>query len=125
HATRGFISIGTQACSPALAKQFELSGTAGALVADVTPKSPGEKAGLKSGDIIQEFNGKKVTDSRHLKLEVARTKPGETVPVKILRDGSSKTLQVTVKELPGPEPLAKADTQTGEDTGTLNGVTVS
>ena len=45
--------------------------------------------------------------------------------MKILRDGSSKTLQVTVKELPGPEPLAKADTQTGEDTGTLNGVTVS
>jgi serine protease Do len=112
--------------NPALEKEFKLKDTQGALVSDVTPKSPAEKAGFQSGDLIREFNGKKVTDSRHLKLEVARIQPGETVPVKILRDGESKTLDVTVKELPGTEHLAKnSDKGQGEDTGTLNGVAVA
>jgi serine protease Do len=92
----------------------------------VTPRSPAEKAGLKAGDIVTEFNGKKVTDSRHLKLEVARIKPGDSVSVKVLRDGSSKSFEVTVKEMPGSQELSKADNRGGskDDNGTLNGVTV-
>ncbi len=113
-----------QDINPALASQFKLKDTSGALVGEVTPNSPADKAGFKNYDVVLEFDGKKVTDSRHLKLEVARTKPGETVPVKILRDGATKTLEVTVKELPGAERLAKADTQNHDDNGTLNGVTV-
>jgi len=97
-----------------------------ALIGDVTPKSPAERAGLQSGDVVQEFNGKKVTDSRHLKLEVARIKPGETVPVKVLRDGSTKTLEVKVREMPGNEEFAQNDHQGNkEDNGTLNGVGVA
>src|SRR5437899_10065404 len=107
--TRGYLGVMIQDVTPALAKEFKLADTTGALVGDVTSKSPAEKAGLKNGDLVLEFKGKKVTDSGHLKLEVARTKPGETVPVKILRDGDSKTLEITVKELPGTERLAKAD----------------
>src|SRR5262249_59713878 len=103
HVTRGYLGVMIQDVNPALEKEFKLKDTQGSLVSDITPKSPAEKAGFQSGDPIQEFNGKKVTDSRHLKLEVARTQPGETVPVKILRDGESKTLDVTVKELPGTE----------------------
>ncbi|MEI7938118.1 MAG: PDZ domain-containing protein, partial [Verrucomicrobiota bacterium] len=75
-------------------------------------------------DLLVEFNGKKVTDSRHLKLEVARTQPGQTVPVKILREGTAKTIEVTVKTLPGTEEVAKAE-KDGNDTGTLNGVGVA
>jgi serine protease Do len=114
-----------QDVTPALAKEFNLKQTQGALVSDVTPKSPAEKAGLQSGDLLTEFNGKKVTDSRHLKLEVARTQPGDTVPVKILRDGETKTLDVKVKELPGTEHIAKNDNHQKDDTGTLNGVAVA
>jgi len=126
HVTRGYLGVMIQDVNPALEKEFKLKDTQGALVSDVTPKSPAEKAGFQSGDLIREFNGKKVTDSRHLKLEVARIQPGETVPVKILRDGESKTLDVTVKELPGTEHLAKNnDKGQGEDTGTLNGVAVA
>jgi len=124
HVTRGYLGVMIQDLTPALAKEFKLKDTTGALVSDVTPKSPAEKAGLKSGDLLVEFNGKKVTDSRHLKLEVARTQPGQTVPVKVLRDGTPKTLQVTVKTLPGTETLAKAE-QDSHDTGTLNGVGVA
>jgi len=126
HVTRGYLGVMIQDVNPALEKEFKLKDTQGALVSDVTPKSPAEKAGFQSCDLIREFNGKKVTDSRHLKLEVARIQPGETVPVKILRDGESKTLDVTVKELPGTEHLAKNnDKGQGEDTGTLNGVAVA
>jgi serine protease Do len=124
HVTRGYLGVMIQDITPGLAKEFKLKDNTGALIGDVTPKGPAEKAGLKSGDLLVEFNGKKVTDSRHLKLEVARTHPGETVPVKVLRDGTAKTLEVTVKTLPGTEEVAKAE-KDGNDTGTLNGVGVA
>jgi serine protease Do len=123
--TRGYLGVIIQDITPALEKEFNLQDTSGALVGDVTPKSPAEKAGLKNGDVILSFNGKKVTDSRHLKLEVARTQPGQSVSVKILRDGATKTLDVTVKEMPGTESLAKAESHGSNDTGTLNGVGVA
>jgi serine protease Do len=126
HVTRGYLGVMIQDVTPSLAKEFKLKESgAGALVSDVTADSPAEKAGLKSGDVIVEFDGKKVTDSRHLKLEVARVHPGQNIPVKVLRDGSNKTIQVAVREIPGAERLAKNDSQgKGDDNGTLNGVTV-
>lgn len=125
HVTRGYLGVMIQDVNPALEREFKLKNTQGALVSDVSPDSPAEKAGFKSGDLIQEFNGKKVTDSRHLKLEVATTRPGNSVPVKILRDGESKTLDVRVRELPGTEHLARNDNGQPDDTGTLNGVAVA
>jgi serine protease Do len=123
HVTRGYLGVMIQDVTPALAKEFKLKDTTGALIGDVSPKGPADKAGLKGGDLLVEFNGKKVPDSRHLKLEVASTHPGQTVSVKILRDGAAKTLEVTVKGLPGTEDVAKAE-KDGQDTGTLNGVGV-
>jgi serine protease Do len=122
--TRGYLGVMIQDINPALAKEFKLKETKGALVGDVTADSPAQKAGIKSGDVILEFNGKTVTDSRHLKLEVARTAPGQSVPLKVLHNGVAKTLEVTVNELPGAERVAKNDDSKAEDTGTLNGVTV-
>jgi serine protease Do len=124
--TRGYLGVMIQDLTPDLAKEFNLKATHGALVSDVSPRSPAEKAGVKSGDLVLEFNGKKVADSRHLKLEVARVKPGESVPVKISRDGAIKTLEVTVRETPGAEKVAKNDSASpSEETGTLNGVGVA
>ena len=57
------------------------------------PDSPAAKAGFKDGDVVLEFNGKKVTDSRHLQLEVADTKPGSTVPVEVLAQWRNKNLE--------------------------------
>ncbi|MDB6017915.1 MAG: protease Do [Pedosphaera sp.] len=122
---RGYLGVSIQDLTPALAKQFDLSEQQGALVGDITAKSPAEKAGLKSGDVILGYDNQPVTDSRHLKLQVAQTAPGSTVPVKILRDGKETTLNVTVKELPGSEQVAKADNQDNNSTDSLNGVTVS
>ena len=124
HVTRGYMGMLIQDLTPALAKEFKLKGVKGALVSEVTPDSPAEKAGIKDGDVILEFDGKPVTDSRHLKLTVARTQPGETVSVKVLREGATKALDITVKELPGAERASKTGKPDAEDNGTLNGVTV-
>ena len=125
HVTRGYLGVMIQDVTPALAKEFRLKDTTGALIGDVVPKGPADKAGFKNGDVVLEYNSKKVTDSRRLRLAVGETKPDTTVPVKILRDGSSKTLEVTVQPMPGSEELAKNNTPNGSDNGTLNGVGVS
>jgi serine protease Do len=123
--TRGYLGVSIQNVTPALADQFKLKNAEGALVGDIVPDSPAAKAGLKNGDIVLEFNGKKVADSRHLQLAVADTKPGSAVPVEVLRDGEKQTLHVTVKPLPGSDELAKNDTADKSDNGSLNGVGVA
>jgi serine protease Do len=122
---RGFLGVNIQDLTPELAKQFNVKDTRGSLVAAVTPDSPADKAGLKSGDVIVEFNGRPVTDSRHLKLQVTETVPGSPVPVKVMRDGVMKTMSLTVKQLPG-ESIAKGPANTGNSTNdTLHGVGVT
>ncbi len=123
--TRGYLGVMIQDVTPALARKLDLKQHQGALIGGVEPKSPADKAGLRSGDVVIEIDGKAVADSRHLKLAAARTKPGESVTVKILRDGSTRKLDVTVKELPGSEPLAKADAGHSEDIEALQGVAVA
>jgi len=125
HVVRGFMGVNIQPITPALAKKFELKESKGALVSEVTPKSPAEKAGIQSGDIVLEFNGKPVSDSRHLKLAVGATAPGTEVPVKISRDGKTKELHVTLKELPGEDKLAKNDHKSVDDSDALDGVGVA
>jgi serine protease Do len=122
--TRGYLGVMIQDVTPALAKEFNLKDQKGAIVGDVVPKGPAEKAGFKSGDVVLEFNGKAVRDSRQLKLQVARVKPGEHAQAKVLRNGSTKTLDVTVNELPGAEKLAKAETRNSDDGEALKGVAV-
>jgi serine protease Do len=123
HVVRGFLGVNIQTMNPALAKQFDLKNSKGALVSEVTPNSPAAKAGLKSGDVIVEFNGKPVEDSRRLKLAVGATAPGTKVPVKVVREGSTKEFTVALKELPSDQ-LASKDNGSSNDTDALNGVTV-
>ena len=120
---RGYLGVLIQDVTPAMEKEFQLKDTHGALVGDVTPQSPADKAGFVSGDVLIDFNGKPVLDSRHLKLEVGRTLPGTTVMVKVLRDGATKDVKVMLQELPGTEHAA--NTGKSGDTGTLNGVAVA
>jgi serine protease Do len=123
--TRGYVGLMIQDVTPALARQFNLKDNQGALVGDVIPKGPADKAGVKSGDVVLEFAGKPVRDSRQFRLQVARTKPGERLPVKVLREGETKTLDVAIQELPGAEGMAKSESRSNDDEGTLNGVEVS
>ena len=124
---RGFMGVGIQDITPSLARKFDLpEKMTGALVDEVTSRSPAEKAGIKIGDVITELNGKPVKDSRHLKLQVAELPPGTKVPVKVFRDGEQKGLEVVLKEFPKDATMGKRE-QDDNETGsseTLNGVTV-
>jgi serine protease Do len=125
HVTRGYLGVMIQNVTPELADEFQLKGNQGALVGDVVPNGPAAKGGLKSGDVVTEFNGRPVLDSRRLQLQVAETKPGSKVTVQVLRNGEQKTLDVTVKQLPGTGELADSNSANSDDTGTLNGVEVA
>ncbi|MFO1500902.1 MAG: DegQ family serine endoprotease [Verrucomicrobiota bacterium] len=126
---RGYMGLYPQDVTPALAKEFNLpQQSSGALVGEVKPKSPAEKAGIVNGDIITEFNGKAVKDARHLRLQVAQTAPGAKVPLKVLRDGESKSLEVVLKEFPKEEGVAQGRGNQDNDEATsdaLDGVTVA
>jgi serine protease Do len=124
HVTRGYLGVEIQTVTPALAPEFNLKNATGALVSQVVPNGPADKAGLKDGDVILKFNGEKIANSRNLQLDVAATKPGSKVPVEIMRNGDEKTLDVTVEQLPGTQQVAESASQDNNDNGTLNGVTV-
>lgn len=80
-------------------KDLGLSNTNGAVIAQITPGGPGDKAKMKVGDIVTEFNGKTVTDSNSLVDMVVHTTPGTTVPLKIVRDAKPMSINVTIEEL--------------------------
>lgn len=126
HVNRGFLGVEVQDLTPALAQGFKLTYSEGALVSAVTPGSAAEAAGLKSGDVIVQFNGQAIQDASQLKLRVAETGPGITVPVDVMRDGEKQTLSVTLKEQPNNE-MASANVQNNRNTtaDALHGVAVS
>lgn len=97
--TRGWIGVAIQPITPELAQSFDLEGEKGALVAEIVKDSPAEKAGIKTGDIILEFNGKKIHEMNELPRLVAATPVGKKVTVKILREGKAEDVPVTVERL--------------------------
>ena len=100
---RGWLGVSIQPVTPELAKSFGLASAQGALVASVVDGSPAQKAGLKRGDVITEYNGRKVARSEELPRVVAETPIGREVPVTVLRDGKSATLNAKITQLEEPE----------------------
>ncbi|MFN7138142.1 MAG: DegQ family serine endoprotease, partial [Limisphaerales bacterium] len=121
---RGFIGVGIQDLTPTLAEQFKVKQTTGALVSEVRDNAPAARAGLKPGDVIVEWNGTTIRDSRQLKLQVAQTRPGQKVVTKIMRDGKSQTISITPRELPGSEVAQNSGLNEEATRTALNGVTV-
>jgi serine protease Do len=125
---RGYLGIFPQDISQGLAEQFGLPDQNGALVGDVLPNSPAEKAGIKPGDVITEFDGKPINDANSLRLLASQATPDTKVIVKFLRDGRGKTVGVTLGELPA-ESVSNENDQNGDNSDNskmdaLDGVTV-
>jgi serine protease Do len=97
--TRGWIGVEVQPVTEDIAKSLGLHKAEGALVAEPQPDGPASKAGIKPGDVIQSVNGEQVKDSRDLAEKIARIKPGQTVTLGIFRDGSEKTVTLTVAKM--------------------------
>ncbi len=94
--TRAWLGVSIQQVTPDLAKTLGLAEPRGALVADVLADSPAEKAGMKQGDVIVEFDGKGIKSSTDLPRIVAATPVGKHVSLKVLRDGKETTVQATL-----------------------------
>ncbi|MDA8340422.1 MAG: DegQ family serine endoprotease, partial [Nitrospiraceae bacterium] len=98
--TRGWLGITIQELTPEIAQKFGLKQSEGALVSDVAKGSPAHRAGMARGDIILEFNGKKVRDVATLRNMVAQSKVGSQVEIKVLRRDREITLKANIMELP-------------------------
>ena len=119
------VSIQTQ-WNDALAKQFGVDH--GAVVADVTKGSAADKAGIQRGDVIVEYNGKRLNEGSDLPRLVAATKPGTDIRLKVVRDKKEREVTVRVGELKDTELEEgrddNEDTDRGEESVEL-GITVS
>jgi serine protease Do len=96
---RGMLGVQVQVVTPEMAKAYNMAEPKGALVAEVQPGTPAEKAGVKREDIIIEYNGTPIKEMHELPRLVAATPPGTKATLKVLREGKEKTLSITVTEL--------------------------
>jgi len=117
--TRGWLGVQIQPVTRDLAQSFGLDGEKGALVSEVIADSPAEKAGLKVGDIILEFDGKPVKEMNELPRLVAATEAGRKAVVKYLRDGKISEITVSIEKLKDGE-----ESESGGVNGDKLGMTV-
>jgi serine protease Do len=97
--TRGWLGVTIQPITPEIAQALGLDQQGGALVAQVTPDSPAARAGMESGDVIVQFDGRKIDGPRDLSRMVAEVDVGTRAGVTVLRNGDRKNLEVTIREL--------------------------
>jgi serine protease Do len=109
--TRGWLGVQMQPITPDMEDALGLNNTNGVVVADVVKDGPAAKAGLKSGDVIVGFADQPVKNTHELALAVGNTKPGQSIPAKVLRDGKEQTITVAIETLKQgknggmPEPM--------------------
>ncbi len=112
--TRGWLGVSIQPLTPELAKSFGAKDNKGVLLSEVMPDSPAAKAGLQSGDILVEFQGKKMEAPADLQRGVGLTSPGTTAKITVWRDQSEKTLEVKIGEAPDEPREGRAPSQHGK-----------
>jgi serine protease Do len=120
--TRGYLGVSIQGITPDLAKAFNLPSAEGALVGDVTPDSPGAKAGLQKGDVITALNGQKIADYTDLRLRISQTPPGTSINMEVYRNGQKQQMKATLVEF--PEKTETAQSAPEGETPALEGVQV-
>ena len=112
--SHGHIGIGIADVTPENAKFFDESIATGGVVTQVEPDSPGAKAGLQIGDVITEIDGQKVSDAGELQVLVGQKQPGSKIMLKVLREGKTMTVPVTLEELGSRNAEGKDDSSNGE-----------
>lgn len=113
---RGWLGVRIQEVTPEIAEVKKLDSTEGALVASVGQNSPAEKAGLKTGDVILEFDGKKISTMRTLPKVVAGTKVGKSVELKIWRNNRIISKRLILGRLESSKEFKEGNKKTNKPT---------
>jgi serine protease Do len=107
--SRGWLGVEIQPVTKEIAESLGLQSDKGAIVANAQDDSPAKKAGIVSGDVITQVNGKDVSSSRDLARVIAGYAPGTTVDMNVWRNGKAETVKVELGALPGADKQASAD----------------
>ncbi|MEG0171182.1 MAG: Do family serine endopeptidase [Acinetobacter sp.] len=105
--TRSYLGVMLQDIDRNLAEAYKLPKPEGSLINQVTPKSPAEKAGLKSGDVILKINGSSISRTSDLLNVLNRVAPSQTVQLEVLRDDKVRTISATLGTAPDDTPAAE------------------
>jgi serine protease Do len=117
---RGWLGVQIQPVSKDIADSLGLADEKGALVAEPQDKSPAKAAGIKAGDVITAVDGKTVDSPKELARLIGGMIPGKSIQVKVWRDGSDKTFDVKLGEMPAPDKMASADNSKQSDTNSAD-----
>jgi len=123
---RGWLGVSIQEVTSDLAEEFGVKDLKGALVSGVMKGSPAEKAGIRQGDVVLQYNGRVVEDTGHLRNMVSQTAKGTTVTVKVLRQKKEIEIAVVVAELPKKlaEPAPDEEAANEQESTALAGIVV-
>ena len=115
---RSYIGVQIQPINDTSAKALGLKSSMGALVANVINDGPADKAGIETGDVIIEFDGKNIKSVDHLRNNVSISKPDDLYNLTVVRDGRKKSFKVKLEKMPSDEQLAIEDqTQSSNELG--------
>jgi serine protease Do len=115
--TRGWLGVQVQPVTTGIADSLGMKKAEGAMVDEPQNGSPAAKAGVRSGDVVTALNGTPLKDSRELARKVAALPPGSSVKLDILRNGESKTLTITLGEMPNRKQANAGNRETQPDSG--------
>jgi serine protease Do len=105
----GYLGISMNDVTPENASFFNLPDASGAIVSQVTPDSPASRAGLETGDVLRELNGKTMVNGSALQVAITQIAPGNTIELGILRNGKPETVKVQVGEFHAKTELAESN----------------
>lgn len=100
YVSRGWLGVYIQEVTRELAESFGMEKPTGALVAKILPESPAQDTDIQVGDIILSYDGEEVKNSASLPPLVGRTRVGESVKLKLMRDGKTRNVKLTIGKLP-------------------------
>jgi serine protease Do len=112
--THAFIGIQISDVTPDNAKFFQMNKAEGAVITEVEPDAPGAKAGLRTGDVITELDGKPVTDAGQLQMTVGQKRPGDTIHLQVVRESKPTSIAVTLEALGGGKGTESAGGEHGK-----------